>query len=69
MAGLLGHAELNVLAGGLPPQKDRQRDAVLHTRTQPRPMCLGAMVVARLGRLRFPAEDPTWVGIEHRAEP
>jgi hypothetical protein len=27
-------------------------------------MCLGAGVVARLGRLHFAAFDPTWLGIE-----
>lgn len=31
-------------------------------------MCLGAVVVARLGALRFAALDPTWAGVERLPE-
>lgn len=68
VTGLLGHAELNALITGLPPQKVRQRDAILYTTLQPCPLCLGAVVIARLGRLRFAATDPTWAGVERLPE-
>ncbi|WP_051105682.1 nucleoside deaminase [Parafrankia discariae] len=60
---LLAHAEMEVLAA-LPPDKERARDAVLHTTLHPCPMCLGAVVVARVGQVHFGAFDPTWLGIE-----
>lgn len=68
MTGLLGHAELNVLADGLPAAKNREHDAVLYATLQPCPMCLGAVIVARLGRLTFAATDPTWAGVERLPE-
>lgn len=61
--GLLAHAELAALAA-LPPDKDRVRGSVLYTTLSPCPMCLGAIVVARVGHLHFGAADPTWLGIE-----
>ncbi|WP_198145337.1 nucleoside deaminase [Frankia sp. EAN1pec] len=61
---LLAHAEMEALAA-LPPGKDRAHDAVLYTTLHPCPMCLGAVVVARIGQVRFGAFDPTWLGIEH----
>lgn len=60
---LLAHAEMQALAA-LPARKDRQHDTVLHTTLHPCPMCLGAVVVARVGQLHFGAVDPTWLGIE-----
>lgn len=64
VTGLLGHAELNALAAGLPADKTRPRDTRLYTTLQPCPMCAGAMVVARVSELRFAAYDPTWAGVE-----
>jgi tRNA(Arg) A34 adenosine deaminase TadA len=61
--GLLAHAEMEALAV-VPARKDRARDSVLYTTLHPCPMCLGAIVVARVGRLHFGAFDPTWQGIE-----
>lgn len=61
--GLLAHAEMEALAG-VPSDKNRTDDSVLYTTLHPCPMCLGAVVVARVGRLYFGAFDPTWLGIE-----
>lgn len=61
--GLLAHAEMEALSA-LPPRKDRARDVILYTTLHPCPMCLGAVVVARVGQVRFAALDPTWLGIE-----
>jgi tRNA(Arg) A34 adenosine deaminase TadA len=60
---LLAHAEMEALSA-LPPRKDRARDVILYTTLRPCPMCLGAVVVARVGQVRFAALDPTWLGIE-----
>jgi tRNA(Arg) A34 adenosine deaminase TadA len=60
---LLAHAEMQALAA-LPARKDRPRDVVLHATLHPCPMCLGAVVVARVSQLHFGAVDPTWLGIE-----
>jgi tRNA(Arg) A34 adenosine deaminase TadA len=60
---VLAHAEMQALAA-LPARKDRPRDVVLHTTLHPCPMCLGAVVVARVSQLHFGAVDPTWLGIE-----
>jgi hypothetical protein len=60
---LLAHAEMEALAV-VPAGKDRASGAVLSTTLHPCPMCLGAIVVARVGELRFAAWDPTWLGIE-----
>jgi tRNA(Arg) A34 adenosine deaminase TadA len=68
LRGLLGHAELNAIAEGMPPDKARRRDTVLYTTLYLCPMCLGAIVIARLGALRFAAFDPTWLGIERLPE-
>lgn len=61
--GLLAHAEMEVLAV-LPADKQRARDSVLYTTLSPCPMCLGAIVVARVGHVHIGAMDPTWDGIE-----
>jgi tRNA(Arg) A34 adenosine deaminase TadA len=68
LQGLLGHAEINALAEGLAPDKVRRRDAVLYTTLHPCPMCLGAIVVARVAAVNFAAFDPTWLGIERLPE-
>ena len=67
LSGLLGHAEINALRG-LPPTKDRGGGHLLYTTLQPCPMCLGAIVVARVGSVRFAARDPTWAGLERLPE-
>jgi tRNA(Arg) A34 adenosine deaminase TadA len=67
LTGLLGHAEINALLA-LPADKDRGRDHVLYTTLQPCPMCLGAIVVARVDVVKFAAADPTWAGIERLPE-
>jgi len=61
--GLLAHAEMEALAA-IPARKDRAHGSALYTTLQPCPMCLGAVVVARVDRLLFGAFDPTWQGIE-----
>ena len=65
--GLLAHAEMQALAA-LPPDKDRARDSVLYTTLSPCPMCLGAIVVARIGHVHLGAVDPTWLGIERLSD-
>ena len=60
---LLAHAEMEVLAT-LPGRSDPDRATALYTTLHPCPMCLGAMVVARVSLLHFGAYDPTWLGIE-----
>ena len=61
--GLLAHAEMEALAA-LPPAKQRGLDTILYTTLSPCPMCLGAIVVARVGQVHIGAVDPTWHGIE-----
>jgi tRNA(Arg) A34 adenosine deaminase TadA len=61
--GLLAHAEMAALAT-VPDDKGRARHFRLYTTLHPCPMCLGAMVIARIGHLHFGAYDPTWLGIE-----
>jgi tRNA(Arg) A34 adenosine deaminase TadA len=61
--GVLSHAEMEALVM-VPALKDRARDSVLYTTLYPCPMCLGAVVVARVGQVHFGAFDPTWLGIE-----
>ena len=53
------------LAGG---HEDRPPDVALYTTLHPCPMCLGAVVVARVSHLHFAAYDPTWLGIERLPE-
>lgn len=65
--GLLAHAEMAALAL-VPDDKDRARHVRLYTTLHPCPMCLGAMVIARIGHLHFGAYDPTWLGIERLGE-
>ncbi len=59
ISGLLGHAEINALVN-LPAAKARSHDCTLYTTLQPCPMCTGAIVVARLRRVKFAAADPRW---------
>ena len=61
--GLLAHAEMEALAA-LPPDRDHACDGVLYITLSPCPMCLGAIVVARVGEVHLGAVDPTWLGIE-----
>jgi tRNA(Arg) A34 adenosine deaminase TadA len=61
--GLVAHAEIQALTT-LPVGKDRPEGLALYTTLHPCPMCLGAVVVARVGHLHFAAYDPTWLGIE-----
>jgi tRNA(Arg) A34 adenosine deaminase TadA len=61
--GLLAHAELQALAA-LQPDKDRARDSVLYTTLSPWPMCLGTIVIARIGHVHLGAIDPTWLGTD-----
>src|SRR5580700_460304 len=61
--GLLAHAEMQALTP-LSAGKDRPADLALYTTLHPCPMCLGAVVVARVDLLHFAAYDPTWLGIE-----
>ncbi|WP_281177933.1 nucleoside deaminase [Actinospica robiniae] len=61
--GLLAHAEMEAL-GAMPPAKQRAIDNILYTTLSPCPMCLGAIVVARVGQVHIGAVDPTWHGIE-----
>lgn len=61
--GLLAHAEMAALAA-VPSAKQRALDTVLYTTLSPCPMCLGAIVVARVGQVHIGAVDPTWHGIE-----
>jgi tRNA(Arg) A34 adenosine deaminase TadA len=65
--GLLAHAEMEILAA-LPGRPDPGRTTALYTTLHPCPMCLGAIVVARVNRLHFGAHDPTWLGIERLPE-
>jgi tRNA(Arg) A34 adenosine deaminase TadA len=60
--GLLAHAEIQALTG-LTAGKDRPLDVALYTTLHPCPMCLGAVVVARVNHLHFAAYDPAWLGI------
>ena len=55
--GLLSHAEMEALSV-VPASKDRARDSVLYTTLHPCPMRLGAVVVARVGRLHFGGVRP-----------
>ncbi|MFC5848757.1 nucleoside deaminase [Deinococcus petrolearius] len=57
----LGHAEVNALLEL--PDLDAQtgRALTLYTTTEPCPMCLGALLMARVGGLAYAAADP-WAG-------
>ena len=64
---LLAHAEMAALAE-LPARPDPQQVMALRTTLHPCPMCLGAIVVARVTHVHFGAWDPTWLGIERLPE-
>jgi tRNA(adenine34) deaminase len=53
---LLAHAEVNALVG-LDPER-RYEDHVLYTSLEPCLLCVGATVMATVGRLRYAGADP-----------
>ncbi|MDL2342718.1 nucleoside deaminase [Deinococcus sp. MIMF12] len=57
----LGHAEVNTLLTLPELTAEESRQLTLVTTVEPCPMCLGAMLMARIGRLAFAASDP-WGG-------
>jgi tRNA(Arg) A34 adenosine deaminase TadA len=65
--GLLAHAEMQALTT-LPSGKNRPLGLAMYTTLHPCPMCLGAVVIARVSQLHFAAYDPTWLGIERLPE-
>ncbi len=58
----IAHAELNALAQ-LP--RGPHPGYVMFTTLEPCLMCLGALVVANIGEVRYAGGDPLWSGIEH----
>ena len=57
---LLAHAEVNTLVG-LDPER-RYEDHVLYTSLEPCLLCVGATVMATVGRVRFAGADPYGAG-------
>lgn len=57
----LGHAEVNALLTLPPMSVEECRTLTLYTTVEPCPMCLGAMLMQRIGRLAYAAADP-WAG-------
>lgn len=55
------HAELNALLALPDLSAEECRGLTLYTTTEPCPMCLGAMLMGRIGRLAYAAADP-WAG-------
>lgn len=53
----LGHAEVNALLALPDLSADEHRALTLYTTTEPCPMCLGALVMARVGTLAYAAAD------------
>jgi tRNA(adenine34) deaminase len=53
---LLAHAEVNALVA-LDPER-RYEDHVLYTALEPCPLCVGAAVMATVGRVRYAGADP-----------
>ena len=53
----LGHAEIETLLA-YAGQTDPPAQCTLYTSMEPCPMCLGAIRIHRLGRVRFAARDP-----------
>jgi tRNA(Arg) A34 adenosine deaminase TadA len=66
LPGLLGHPEMNALRT-LSAVK-RYDGYVLYTTLFPCPMCLGAIVIAQIGTLRFASADPRWTGMDRLHE-
>jgi len=56
----LAHAEVNALLQLRDPDLD-PRDLVLYTTVEPCPLCVGAVVTARLREIRYASRDP-WAG-------
>lgn len=57
----LAHAEVNALLGLPDLDAEASRALTLYTTTEPCPMCLGALLMARVGGLAYAAADP-WAG-------
>jgi tRNA(adenine34) deaminase len=54
----LGHAEVNALLTLPELSAEECRTLTLYTTVEPCPMCLGAMLMARIGQLAYAAADP-----------
>jgi tRNA(Arg) A34 adenosine deaminase TadA len=61
----IAHAEINAIAA-LPPKG--YPDHTIWVTLEPCLQCIGAIVVARIGRVRFAGGDPLWEGIERLPE-
>jgi tRNA(Arg) A34 adenosine deaminase TadA len=56
----VSHAELNAIATLQGPSTER-RDLILYATVEPCPMCLGAIVMSRVRKVRVASRDP-WAG-------
>ena len=56
----VSHAELNAIAG-LPPVYREDKRLILYTTVEPCPMCMGAIVMSNINKLRIASRDP-WAG-------
>jgi tRNA(Arg) A34 adenosine deaminase TadA len=59
-ASRLAHAELNALIQ-LPAEHPDRHEWILYTTTEPCPLCIGALYMTGLRRLRYASRDP-WAG-------
>lgn len=57
----IAHAEINAIAA-LPPKG--YPDHTIFVTLEPCLQCLGAIVISRIGAVRFAGEDAVWAGIE-----
>jgi tRNA(adenine34) deaminase len=55
-ASRLAHAEINAILA-LPPELD-PRTVTMWATTEPCPLCIGAVAIAKIGHLRFACRDP-----------